>query len=418
MQLKKSITESYRHIFEISKSGLVGIFVSARCRAKGQDGLDNDEDLRVEINGLKFKEILPEKNIQLFNVPTAFNGSQLKGLTKEVIFLTVLEKGKNIIDLIPQDNAFIEDLEVQELVGVQDLNFEIDRKAEDGNRRPWISLILVDLPLKSLGVDLTMKWRYRDGDDIKLIIDGQVQKNKFSVFYKNWLWSSSVFKKILKRERTSEILATELSQGIHYIEFWADKTPVLHSLKLNIRNYETKAEERATNIIKEYSNQIKLSAQGLGVDPAVVGSVIYQEQSTNVNFVDTLTDYIGGLLFLNTSIGIGQVRVKTAESLEKYYPELNFIDENDLLIDANMARVERLKEPFINIKYVTAKIYFSQKRWKDAGFDLDNKPEILGTLYNIENINEPIQPNANPEANDFGKGVKENYKKVRGLLGL
>ena len=94
MQLKKSITESYRHIFEISKSGLVGIFVSARCRAKGQDGLDNDEDLRVEINGLKFKEILPEKNIQLFNVPTAFNGSQLKGLTKEVIFLTVLENSR------------------------------------------------------------------------------------------------------------------------------------------------------------------------------------------------------------------------------------------------------------------------------------------------------------------------------------
>jgi len=413
IKVKKKIIEPYRHIFEIFESGLVGIFVSVRCKAKGQDDLDNDEDLRVEINGLSFRENSPKKNIQRFNIAPAFNGSKLRGLKKKIIFLTVLKKGENVIDLIPQESAFVESIEIKEFSNNQNLNLLINEKAEDGDRRPWITLVLVDLPLKTLGVDLITRWHYRDGDDVKLIIDGDIQKNKFSIFNKNWLWASSVFKKILKKEEHSKIITTKLSQGIHYIEFWADKTPVLYNLKLDIRHSETIAEEKASNIIKKYSNQIKLSAQELSVDPVVVGAVIYQEQSTNVNFVDTLSDYVGGLLSLNTSIGIGQVRVKTAEGLEKHYSELNFIDKDDSFIDSNMARVEKLKDPFLNIKYVVAKIHFSLERWREAGFDLSNKPEILGTLYNIEDVDDPIKPHIDSKANEFGKGVGKIMRKLK-----
>ena len=81
------------------------------------------------------------------------------------------------------------------------------------------------------------------------------------------------------------------------------------------------------------------------IDPVIIGSVIYQEQSTNVNFIDTLTDYIGGLFHLNTSIGIGQIRFNTAKALEVYYAELNFFCKNDWFLDCNMVRLERLKDP-------------------------------------------------------------------------
>ena len=55
---------------------------------------------------------------------------------------------------------------------------------------------------------------------------------------------------------------------------------------------------------------------------------------------------------------------------------------------------------------------------REAGFDLSDKLEILGTLYNIEDIDNPIEPHSNPKVNEFGKGVGENYEKVKGLLRL
>lgn len=87
MQIKKQLkNECFVHKIQIKKSGLVAIFVSARCKSKKQINSNTDEDLRVEINGLEFREIPPAKNKQLFNIPASFNGSKLKGLKKSTVF--------------------------------------------------------------------------------------------------------------------------------------------------------------------------------------------------------------------------------------------------------------------------------------------------------------------------------------------
>lgn len=418
MQLKNKITELYQYTFDLSKLSFVAIYISARCKSKEQLNSQNDEDLRVEIDGAQFREIYPEKNIQLFNVPPAFNGSQLLGLKKIVVFLSVLEEGKHTIDLIPQNSAFVEEIKIQELSSTQDLKIEIQNQAEDGDRRPWFTFVLIDLPLKYLIANITAKWRFRDSDEVKLIIDGQIQKNTFSLFRRNWLWSGSIFKKLFQKETQTQTIESNLSQGTHYIEFWADRTPLLNEIKLNLNYFETNAEVRAGNLIKEYRSIIKNAAAEFGVNPEMVGAAIYQEQATNVNFIDILTDYIGGLLRLNTSIGIGQVRVRTAEHLEKQYPQLYSYRASSLFLNDNAVRVARLKDPLTNIRYVAAKIHFTQERWSNAGFDIKNKPEILGTLYNIEDVANPIEPHASPTANEFGRGVKENYGKIKVLLGL
>jgi len=165
-----------------------------------------------------------------------------------------------------------------------------------------------------------------------LIIDNKIQKNQFSLFYRNWLWSGSIFKKLLQRETQTKIIESNLSQGVHYVEFWADRMPLLHKVRLNLKYTETKAEIRANNLIKNYASLIKFTAKEFAVDSVMVGAVVYQEQATNVNFIDTLTDY------------------------------------------------------------------------------------IVGTLYNIEDVDNPVIPHASPDANDFGRGVEKNYEKVRKLL--
>lgn len=77
----KKIHKPYNHSFVIQKSGLVGIFLSSRCKSKQQLNARFDENLRIEIDALRFREILPDKYVQLFNVPAACNGATLKGLT-------------------------------------------------------------------------------------------------------------------------------------------------------------------------------------------------------------------------------------------------------------------------------------------------------------------------------------------------
>ncbi|MBU0973985.1 MAG: lytic transglycosylase domain-containing protein [Proteobacteria bacterium] len=237
--MKKNITKPYKYTFQVSKSGLAGIFVSARCKAKGQDGLDNDEDLRVKINGLSFRENSPQKNIQKFNIPPAFNGSKLKGLKKKIIFLTVLKEGENAIDLIPQNSAFVESIEIEELSDIQNLNLSLDEKAEDGDRRPWVTLVLVDLPLKTLSVEVTIQKRLWDSDDVKIIIDGNVKNNVKEKRQRFWYLAGGVLGwalwKIMGKKKKIEVEFDEnLNQGIHYIEFWADRMPILHNIKLDL----------------------------------------------------------------------------------------------------------------------------------------------------------------------------------------
>lgn len=413
--VNKKIKDPYYYHFKLDNSGLVAIFISARCKDR--------EDLRVEINGLGCREIGGEKYKQLFDVPSAFNGARLKGLKKTVVFLTVLQKGEHIISLIPKESATIEYIKIQEFTGQQNPVIDIEEKAEDGDRRPWYTFVLLDLPLNNFTIEATFQKRFLDSDDIKIIVNGIKKRNFNSTKFKFWYIAGALLSWLIpaikgESKRIKESFSEKSDTGVHCIEFYSDRMPILHSISFDLTYAETEAEKRAANLVKKYSNFIKRAGQEFEVNSVIVGAVIYQEQSTNVNFVDALTDYIGGVLGLNTSIGVGQVRVATAAALENYYEELKLFVKENLFSDLNTVRVEMLKDPQTNVRYVAAKIHFSEKRWRDAGYDISDKPEILGTLYNIEDVNQPIEPHDNSEPNEFGKGVKRNLDKVKTLLGL
>ena len=54
-----------------------------------------------------------------------------------------------------------------------------------------------------------------------------------------------------------------------------------------------------------------------------------------------------------------------------------------------------------------------QDKWGDV-YDISNKPDILGTLYNLGD--RANAPNTNPSANPFGTYVKNKYNYVEQLL--
>lgn len=228
----KKLTEPFDYRFPIAESGVYAISIAARCQSGNQIRKRGGEDLRVEIDGRAFREIPAVFKPQYQDIPTSWNGTLLKGTKQTVIFIAHLQTGEHTITFIPQESAIIENKPLIQLIDdLTNIEFQPEEPAEDGDRRPWFTFAFIDLPISSFSVDASVRWHWRDGDDIKLIIDGEIQKNTspLSIFHRNWLWSAFPFLNGQQEKMFSPALPTD----IHYIELWADRTPTLHRARFD-----------------------------------------------------------------------------------------------------------------------------------------------------------------------------------------
>ncbi len=225
-QFPKRIIKETVVNFSVAQSGLYSISIIARCQSK--------EDLRIEIDDIKFREIPEKDKPQYNNIPPSWNGTELKGLVKTNVFILKLGKGEHRLKFIPITGGTIDEYKVERINSSKNVQFDLEMQAQDGDRRPWYTFILMDLPLKSITSDITAEWHFLDSDDVKLIIDNQVKKNSFSILHRNWIWAGSILRKLFNKQREEKTFNENLNSGIHYIEFWADKTPTIHTLTLNL----------------------------------------------------------------------------------------------------------------------------------------------------------------------------------------
>ena len=195
------------------------------------------------------------------------------------------------------------------------------------------------------------------------------------------------------------------------------------------------SEEEAQNIIKENSEYIIKYAEIYDVDPQIVAGCIYVEQITNVDWKDSFDSAIAIVTGLDTSIGIGQVKVSTAKLLEdegyvektegrKWYEYLfSGINRNDKI-------AMKLENNEKNISYVAAYLSRQIDVWEGEYPEVSQNIAVLGTLYNLgheirgEGIlgyifgigNKPRIPHSNPQANPFGLDVEKYYDLMGELL--
>lgn len=236
----QSITDKTQKKFKISASGLYAINITAGC--------DKKDDLRIEIDDQFFREIPPEKNTQKFDVPAAWNGTKLKGRSQTNIFLLKIETGEHAITFIPKGNVQVESFDFQQILDTTNIELNLEQQAENGNGRPWVTVTLIDLPLKSIVIETSVDWHLFDGDDVKLIIDNQVEKNPDSKLWKDWVWHATPKQLLSGPKREQKVVAKDLPKGAHYIEVWADKTPTLHKIILDLGNLESEpAQPEPTN---------------------------------------------------------------------------------------------------------------------------------------------------------------------------
>lgn len=210
-------------------------FLKLTARAKGEKqlgpGATDDEDLTFTLDGRSF----PKLNTQadLIDSPTGFSGGCLHDLAK-TIYLLIFLKGRNHSLVLnaddPPGTATFEGIEVYTLQLTESLRPDILQQAEDGDRRPWLTFALADQPLKSFSVELKLEKRFIDSDDVKVLVDGKVQLNHRNFWRKLWYFVAASF----HGDKQPQTFIMDLPEGLHYVEFHADRMPILNDIVFHL----------------------------------------------------------------------------------------------------------------------------------------------------------------------------------------
>lgn len=182
------------------------------------------------------------------------------------------------------------------------------------------------------------------------------------------------------------------------------------------------AEHPDTTLAKIMLNSglIDEASKRFDVDKNILSSIIFVERRENYTWEDDAMDEYLAQVGLNSSIGFCQVKMKTA-----YWIEVQLNDTNSLhfpgkeylgLLSVSKTPreiINKLQNDSLNINYAAAYLCIMQQRWAKSKFPINNKADILGTLYStglFYRNGEERKPNKNPKANKFGKMVLNSMK--------
>ncbi len=129
----------------------------------------------------------------------------------------------------------IEETKINQPQDREKIDFEANKnyQVENGNRRPWLNFILVNLSLKKIFVIARADKKSRDDEDLQLRIDGQRQVNDTPKSHRYWYWCGKILRgqtKLLKKE-------VRLARGIHYLEFLADRQPFIEQIVFELEKF-------------------------------------------------------------------------------------------------------------------------------------------------------------------------------------
>ncbi|MBD3225216.1 MAG: hypothetical protein GF313_10835 [Caldithrix sp.] len=173
-------------------------------------------------------------------------------------------------------------------------------------------------------------------------------------------------------------------------------------------------------LIETHAVYFKRAAATFNIDDRCLKAIVFVERTLNYDWKDDALDIPLAYSGHNSSIGFCQIKMKTAywievnlsDSTSEFYPG-NFY-HNMLPVSKSPGEIiEKLQRDSLNIHYAAGYIKIIQNFWKKAGFPIENRADILGTLYSTGLFlpsGEIRIPNKNPKANLFGKKVKEAYR--------
>ncbi len=175
--------------------------------------------------------------------------------------------------------------------------------------------------------------------------------------------------------------------------------------------------------IKKDQKVINNAAIAANIEPRLIVSDLMVEQLRIFYSARELyKQYFEPLKILSNSnkisLGVMAIKEDTAIQIENhlkdksspYYlgPEYENILDYKEGEDVAAERYKRLTENTHYYSYLYAGLYLKQmmKQWKDAGFDITDRPEIVGTLFNVGFPQS--RPNANPKVGGSSVKIGQN----------
>jgi hypothetical protein len=183
-----------------------------------------------------------------------------------------------------------------------------------------------------------------------------------------------------------------------------------------------KPKKEILKLLKELGPTINEHATKLGVDPVAIAGAIMAENSLNVSVSDGVQDLLvkigvankGEVLGKKFTYGLGQLNFPVAREAEDYMAK---IENRPPLTDSALS--DALLVPGKAVYYVGAVIRKVQDEYKEEGFDIAGKPEVLTTVYNLGGAKTRAQAakvaKTEPRQNYFGYFV-DRYSYELGFL--
>jgi|SRR3989339_121676 len=251
-QISKELKHDFVYPFETDE-GIFIIEIIARAKSwwqnlKGLRSFLKDDDITLNLDS---KEIFTS-NSNDGDVKAIWNGNELKGLAKTVLVAVKFKKGKHSLVFKPNKSPVLESIKISELEEI-DNNTIIyspsdNNPPEKGDRRPWMSCVFLNLAIKGLSVLASVNKKGRDDEDIKLIIDGKIEKSEDKKSHKDWLWCG----KVLNGKEKEVVKALNLEKGTHSIELWADNSPRLKKIEVSVFADDSSSGENNATAIMSY----------------------------------------------------------------------------------------------------------------------------------------------------------------------
>jgi len=170
--------------------------------------------------------------------------------------------------------------------------------------------------------------------------------------------------------------------------------------------------------IMERKQLIFTASKLFDINPQYLATVIYTERTKNYDWTDEAFDEIIAKTGQNSSMGFSQVKIKTAYFIEKQITDsvsaffCGKKYEHILMLSKSPFKlIQKLKTDSLNILYAAAYLRIIQTFWSNKGYPIDNKPDIIGSLYQLglfHSDGKVREPHFNPKANEFGEKVKES----------
>lgn len=185
--------------------------------------------------------------------------------------------------------------------------------------------------------------------------------------------------------------------------------------------------EDKAQLIRDNAQHILNAANFNKVDPRTLAAIILRENLDNNPVKEWAESQIGFIAeswpMGKPSIGLAQIQVATARFIEEQgliKPMSDEIAAQIVIMNANMVRETRLENNAINAMYAAAYLRYFTVKWYKEFPTMAERPDILGTLYNIghEVDGKERTPRPDPDANDFGRDVERLMPLMGHLLGV